>query len=105
MQDLRGTLLKGYKLEEQIGNGDFGAVYRAKQITVGCEVAVKIILPDFANNPDFIRRFESEANLIARLDHPHITPLHDFWRDPSGTYLVMRYLQGGSVRHLFKLRV
>jgi serine/threonine protein kinase len=56
-------------------------------------------LPGYANNPDFIRRFESEPHLVARLEHPHITPLHDFWRDPSGAYLVMRYLRGGSVRH------
>lgn len=98
MENLQGTRLKGYKLEERIGNGGFGAVYRAKQSTIGREVAVKIILPAYANNPDFIRRFESEAHLIARLEHPHITPLHDFWRNPDGAYLVMRYLKGGSVR-------
>ncbi|MCA9915528.1 MAG: protein kinase, partial [Anaerolineae bacterium] len=98
VDNLQGTLLKSYKLEERIGNGGFGAVYRAKQPTIGREVAVKIILPGYANNADFIRRFESEAHLIARLEHPHITPLHDFWRDPDGAYLVMRYLKGGSVR-------
>jgi len=97
MENLEGTLLKGYQLEEQIGNGGFGAVYRAQQTTIGREVAVKIILPDHANKPEFIRRFESEAHIIARLEHPHITPLHDFWRDPSGAFLVMRYLRGGSV--------
>ena len=78
MENLQGTLLKGYKLEERIGNGGFGAVYRAKQSTIEREVAVKIILPGYANHPDFIRRFETEAHLIARLEHPHITPLHDF---------------------------
>jgi WD40 repeat protein/DNA-binding CsgD family transcriptional regulator len=98
MEDLQGTLLKGYKLEERIGSGGFGAVYRAKQTTIGREVAIKCILPGFANHPDFIRRFESEAHLIARLEHPHITPLYDFWRDPSGAYLVMRHLRGGSIR-------
>lgn len=90
--------LKGYKLEERIGAGGFGTVYRARQSTVDREVAIKIILPAFANNPDFIRRFESEAHTIARLEHPHITPLIDFWRDPEGAYLVMRYLRGGSIR-------
>ena len=98
MENLEGTLLKGYKLGERIGNGGFGAVYRAKQPTIEREVAVKIILPGYANNPDFIRRFESEAHVIARLEHLHITPLYDFWRDPEGAYLVMRYLKGGSVR-------
>jgi len=78
MENLQGTFLKGYQLEEHIGSGGFGAEYRAQRTTIDRKVAIKIILPGFANNPDFIRRFESEANLIARLEHPHITPLHDF---------------------------
>src|SRR5690606_1633590 len=90
--------LKAYELQEQIGTGGFGAVYRAYQPAVGREVAVKIILPDFANHPEFIRRFEAEAHLIARLEHLHIVPLYDYWRDPSGAYLVMRYLRGGSLQ-------
>jgi WD40 repeat protein/DNA-binding CsgD family transcriptional regulator len=90
--------LKGYELRERIGTGGFGAVYRAYQTTVGREVAVKIILPGLANQPDFIRRFEGEAQLVARLEHPHIVPLHDYWRDPEGAYLVMRWLRGGSLR-------
>ena len=98
MQKLEQKFLKGYKLEERIGAGGFGAVYRARQSTIDREVAIKIILPNFANNPDFIRRFESEAYTIARLEHPHITPLIDYWRDPEGAYLVMRYLRGGSIR-------
>lgn len=102
MENLQGSHLKGYKLIERIGSGGFGAVYRAKQSTIGREVAVKVILPNFANNPDFIRRFESEAHLIARLEHPHITPLHDFWRDPDGAYLVMRYLRGGSIQDVLE---
>lgn len=90
--------LKGYELRERIGAGGFGAVYRAYQSTVGREVAVKIILPGMANQPEFIRRFEGEAQIVARLEHPHITPLYDYWRDPDGAYLVMRWLRGGSLR-------
>ncbi|RPH60055.1 MAG: serine/threonine protein kinase, partial [Chloroflexi bacterium] len=91
--------LRGYELEENLGKGGFGAVYRAYQPTVGREVAIKVILPQFANQSDFIRRFETEAQLIARLEHPHIVPLYDFWRDPEGAYLVMRYVRGGSLRN------
>lgn len=94
--------LKGYELLERIGAGGFGAVYRAKQTTVGREVAIKFILPGRANQPDFIRRFEAEAQLVARLEHPFITPLIDYWRDPEGAYLVMRYLKGGSVHDVLK---
>lgn len=77
MNDFSETSIKGYDLRERIGAGGFGAVYKAYQSTVGREVAVKIILPHFANHPDFIRRFETEAQLVARLEHPHITSLYD----------------------------
>ncbi|MFQ5922253.1 MAG: protein kinase [Anaerolineales bacterium] len=98
MQDLEGSSIKGYELRERIGAGGYGAVFRAFQSTVGREVAIKIILPGFTNGPDFIRRFETEAQLVARLEHLHIAPLYDYWREPSGAYLVMRYLRGGNLR-------
>jgi transcriptional regulator with XRE-family HTH domain len=90
--------LKGYELREQLGSGGFGAVYRAVQPGIGREVAVKIIRTEHANHPDFIRRFEAEAQLVARLEHPHIVPLYDYWRESGGAYLVMRYVRGGSLQ-------
>ena len=89
--------VRGYELHELIGEGGFGAVYRAYQTVVHREVVVKVILPEYANHPDFIRDFEHEAQLVARLEHPHIVPLFDYWRDVEGAYLVMRYLRGGSL--------
>ena len=64
---------------------------------MGRDVAVKVIHPDLADDPVFVRRFENEARLVARLEHPHIVPLYDFWREPGGAYLVMRWLRGGTV--------
>jgi WD40 repeat protein/serine/threonine protein kinase/DNA-binding SARP family transcriptional activator len=90
--------VRGYNLHEQIGNGDYGAVYRASQPSIGREVAIKVIQPQFANHPQFIRRFETEAQLVARLEHPHIVPLYDYWREPDGAYLVMRWLRNGSLQ-------
>ncbi len=100
MDDLAGQQIKGYKLLNTVGAGGFGAVYRADQPQIGREVAIKIILPEYANHPDFIRRFEVEAQVIARLEHPHIIPLYDYWRDADGAYLVMRFLRGGSLRDI-----
>jgi len=97
---LTGQILKGYEILEQVGAGGFGAVYRAHQTLLKREVAVKVILPTHANKPYFIRRFEIEAELVARLEHPHIIPLYDYWRDPEGAFLVMRWLGGGSLRQL-----
>lgn len=100
MEDRTGQMLKGYELHEQVGAGGFGVVYRATQPLLKREVAIKAILPEHANQPDFIRRFEVEAELVARLEHPHIIPLYDYWREPDGAYLVMRWLRGGSMRGL-----
>jgi WD40 repeat protein/DNA-binding SARP family transcriptional activator len=96
--ELQGEPLRGYRLLEQVGQGAFGTVYRAVQPHVGREVAVKSIRPVLANNPEFIRRFEAEAQLVARLEHPHIVPLYDWWRGPDGAHLVMRFLRGGSLK-------
>src|SRR5262245_44525595 len=76
--------LRGYTLHERLGAGGFGVVYRAAQPGVGREVAVKVIVPEYANHPEFIRRFEAEAQVVARLEHPHIVPLYDYSRDSSG---------------------
>src|SRR5438046_989130 len=94
MDSQLNTSIRGYELHERIGQGGFGAVYRAEQPAVGREVAVKVILPQFASQAEFIRRFEVEAQLVARLEHPHIVPLYDYWREPDGAYLVMRWLKG-----------
>ena len=97
MQDLRGQSVKGYDLWECIGEGGYSAVYKAYQAATGREVAIKIIRDEIANKPEFIRSFESETRLVARLEHPYIVPLIDFWRDPGGAYLVMRLLRGGNL--------
>ncbi len=92
MATLSNRTVRGYRLREKIGSGGQGIVYKAYQPTVERDVAIKIIQPQYANQPTFIRRFEVEAQLIARLEHPHIVPLYDYWRDPEGAYLVMRWL-------------
>ncbi len=96
--DAFGRSVRGYELREQVGVGDFGIVYRAYQPSVGREVAIKVIRPDLVNQPSFVRDFESEARLVAQLEHPHLVPLYDYWRDPEGAYLIMRWLRGGSLR-------
>ena len=93
-----GLPVRGYRLLEPLGAGSFGSVHRAFQPQIGREVAVKTIHERFSNDPAFIRGFEAEAQLVARLEHPHIVPLYDFWRGPEGAFLVMRFLRGGNLR-------
>lgn len=96
--EVAGRPLRGFQLLELVGEGAFGVVHRAAQPQVGREVAVKVVRPSLANDPELIRRFEAEAQLVARLEHPHIVPLYDYWREPDGAYLVMRLMRGGSLR-------
>lgn len=96
-----GQVVRGYELQERIGAGGFGDVYRAYQTDVEREVAIKVIKPEYVNRPEFIRRFEVEAHLVARLEHIHIVPLYDYWREPGGAYLVMRWLPG-NVRKMLR---
>jgi WD40 repeat protein/serine/threonine protein kinase len=104
---LEGTVqptqrIQGYEIKEKIGEDSFGFVYRAYQPTVERVVAIKEINPRYANRPEFIRRFEAEAQLIARLEHPHIVPLYDYWREPGRAYIVMRFFAGGSLKDKLK---
>ena len=97
MTDDGARRLRGYRLGNRIGEGAFSVVYRASQPSVGREVAVKVIRKELANEPDFITRFQVEGQLVARLQHPRIVPLYDFWREPDNAYLVMPWLEGGSL--------
>lgn len=97
-QSLAGQTIRGYQLKQLVGAGGFGQVYRAHQPSVDRSVAIKVILPEFTEHPDFVARFEAEARTVAKLEHPHIVPLYDFWQDEHGAFLVMRYLKGGSLR-------
>lgn len=94
--DVSGSV-RGYELHELIGTGAFADVHRGTQPALGREVAIKSIRSELANQPDFIRGFEAEASMVARLEHPHIVPLYDFWREPDRAFLVMRWLTGGTL--------
>ncbi len=96
--NLSGKFIKGYSIHEPISKGRFGTIYHATQTQVNREVAIKVIEPQFANHPEFVRNFEIEAQLVARLEHIHIVPLYDYWREPDRAFLVMRWLRGGSLR-------
>ena len=92
-----GLAVRGYEVRERLGERGAGVLYRAYQPSVGREVAIKIIRPELANDPTFIRRFQTEAQLVARLEHPHIVPLYDYWREPDAAFLVMRLMKGGTL--------
>jgi tetratricopeptide (TPR) repeat protein len=100
MKDLTGKEIRGYILRECIGSGGYGAIYRAEQPLVGREVAIKVILPDHAQQPEFRASFEAEARMVGGLVNPNVVPLYDFWESEAGAFLVMPFLRGGNLRQL-----
>ena len=97
VEALPGRRIRGYELRERVGEGRLGSVYRAYQPAMGREVALEVTRPDLAGGAEFARRFEADAALIARLEHPHIVPLYDYWREPGGAFVVSRWMRGGSL--------
>src|ERR1700730_4335595 len=71
MSDLSGRRLGQYEILEAIGQGGMASVYKARQESMDRDVAIKVIIAQLADNADFITRFEREARLIAKLQHPH----------------------------------
>lgn len=90
---LIGRELAGYRIRRELGHGGMATVYAADQLSMGREVAVKIMRRDLSSTDDtFLARFEREAHTIATLEHVHILPVIDFGSAEGYTYLVMRRL-------------
>ncbi|HEY1350633.1 MAG TPA: protein kinase, partial [Ktedonobacteraceae bacterium] len=103
MNELAGQSLGGYLLEEELGRGSMGMVYRGKQVALGREVAVKLLPHALAQDPSYIARFIREAQIIAGLNHPNIVQIYDAGQQHGVLYFVMEYVQGptiGSLLHL-----
>jgi class 3 adenylate cyclase len=92
-----GKKIGSYEVLEEIGRGGMATVYRARQASVDRDVAIKAIRGGIASDPDAVQRFQREARLIARLEHPHILPIYDFDGAHDPPYLVMRYMETGTL--------
>lgn len=96
-----GTVLNDrYELRELLGRGGFADVYRALDRALDREVAVKILHPAMAADPDFVRRFSREARAAARLNHPNVVSVYDWGTGPDGDFLVMEWVQGPDLKTL-----
>ncbi len=100
MPDLIGSTLGPYRILEQIGLGGMATVYKAYQPGMDRLVALKVLPEHYARDPLFVRRFKQEAHVIAKLEHRNIVPVYDFGEQDGTTYLVMRYLQAGTVKDI-----
>lgn len=96
---MTGRVLSGrYEIGERIGIGGMAEVYSAHDTTLGRVVAVKVMLPQYADDPDFARRFRQEAAAVANLQSPYIVNIYD-WGHQDGTYfIVMEYVRGSDLK-------
>lgn len=88
------------EIEERIGHGGMGVVYRARQRQLDRTVALKILRPDLDSDPTFAERFQREAKLLARLQHPNIVSVYDVGQAGKLFYLIMEYVEGANLRHI-----
>lgn len=96
-----GTVLDGrYRLEEVVGRGGFGVVYRATHLGLDTTVAVKFLLAEWAGSAETRKRFEREAAALVKLRHPGIVTALDFARSREDLYLVMEWVQGQDLSKL-----
>jgi eukaryotic-like serine/threonine-protein kinase len=98
-----GQSLGGYVLEEEIGRGSIGIVYRGKQLALGRDVAIKVFPRHDAYDPSACTCFLREAQIIARLNHPHIVRTYDAGQQDGVLYFVMEYVQGPTISSLLDL--
>lgn len=97
MSNLIGEVINGYEIIEELARGGMATVYRAHQISMSRDVALKVLPREFLHEPAFLERFKREAAIVARLEHRAIVPVHDYGEWDGIPYIVMRLMEGGSV--------
>jgi serine/threonine protein kinase/tetratricopeptide (TPR) repeat protein len=93
----RGALLGSYEILAPLGSGGMGDVYRARDTRLNREVAVKVLSPTFANDPNLLMRFRREAHVLASLNHPNIVTIYDIGQESSTVYIAMELVEGKAL--------
>jgi eukaryotic-like serine/threonine-protein kinase len=92
-----GTRLGPYEIQEPLGAGGMGEVYRARDTRLDREVAIKVLPANLSSDPSLKQRLEREAKAVSKLSHPHICTLHDIGYQDGVDFLVMEYLEGETL--------
>ena len=101
--ELVGKILGNrYEIIENVGNGGMATVYKAKDKTLGRNVAIKVLKDEFANDQEFIKRFQIEAQSAAALSHPNIVSIYDVANDGDTHYIVMELIEGETLKDVIK---
>lgn len=94
---LAGTIVGNYKLLGHIGSGSGGHVYLAEHLTLKRKMAVKLLAPAQAPSPERVERLSQEAVALAKVDHPNVVHVYDFWIENGNPYIAMQFVDGPSL--------
>jgi serine/threonine protein kinase len=97
-----GKVIGNYKIVEKIGEGGMGAVFRGLDTMLEREVAIKMLKPELASQPEVLERFRTEAVTLAKLNHPNIATLYSFLRDGEDYFMVMEFVRGQTLDELIR---
>jgi serine/threonine protein kinase len=102
MAFISGEIVGPYKIQEQLGQGGMATVYKAYHPALDRYVAIKVMDAALSKEPDFIERFKREARVIAKLDNPHIVPVYDFDEHNGQPYIVLKFIDGTTLKDRMK---
>lgn len=94
------TIAGKYHIEEELGRGAYGVVFRARQTGIDRHVALKTLLPKAFLETDIVERFEREAQFVGRLNHPNIVGVHDYGRHENLLYMAVEYVEGDTLEEI-----
>src|SRR6185436_18133925 len=93
-----GESVGAYRIVEQLGQGGMATVFKAYHASLDRYVAIKVLHPAFKEDPTFLARFQREARVVAKLEHPNIVPVYDYADHNGAPYLVMKFIEGETLK-------
>jgi len=93
-----GENIGPYRIVEKLGQGGMATVYKAHHASLDRYVALKALHPAFNEDKSFASRFQREARVVAKLEHPNIVPVYDYAEHEGRPYLVMKYIEGDTLK-------
>src|SRR5919205_437465 len=101
MPDLQiGSVFAGYRIEEIAARGGMGVIYRAAQIAPERTVALKVIAPGLAQDPEYRKRFQRESEIAASIEHPNVIPIYEAREHDDVLFIAMRWVEGTTLSAL-----